>query len=199
MGRMYASVRVTAFDVTELDRRPGQITCKISGKGALAAFKNEAGGHRIQHVPDHDKRGRMHTSNLTVAVLPEPTEVELRLDPRDLEIFTCRAGGKGGQHVNKTESAVQIKHKPSGIMVRCESERSQPQNKEAAMSLLRSKLWEAKKQGVSAQRAQERRDQVGSGQRADRRRSYYYQRDVVVDHILNREWRLKAFMRGDWE
>jgi peptide chain release factor 1 len=196
---MCATVHATAFDVTDLDRRPGQITCQISGKGALAAFKNEAGGHRIQHVPDHDKRGRMHTSNLTVAVLAEPTEVELHLDPRDLEISTCRGSGAGGQHRNKTDSAVQIKHLPSGVMVRCESERSQAQNKDSALSLLRSRLWEAKKQGVTAQRAQDRRDQVGTGQRADKRRSYYFQRDLVVDHVLGREWRLKAFMRGDWD
>lgn len=196
---MCATVRATAFDVTELDRRPGQITCKVSGKGALAAFKNEAGGHRIQHVPDHDKRGRMHTSTITVAILEEPTEVQFKLDPRDLEIMTCRAGGKGGQHVNKTDSAVQIRYKPTGLIVRCESERSQPQNKEAALSLLRSRLWAEKKLEAETKRATERKAQVGSGARADKRRSYYFQRDLVVDHILEREWRLKAFLRGDWD
>jgi peptide chain release factor 1 len=187
------------FDVVELDRRPGQVVLKITGKGAYEAFKDEAGGHRIQHVPTHDKKGRTHTSNLTVAVLSEPTEVEFHLDPRDLDFMTCRSSGKGGQHVNKTESAVQVRYKPTGLVVRCESERSQLQNRESALALLRSRLWEAKKAEVGQQRAQDRKSQVGTGQRADRRRSYYFQRDLVVDHDLNREWRLKAFMRGDWD
>lgn len=187
------------FDVTEIDTRPGLIICKITGKGAINAFKNEAGGHRMQHVPAHDKRGRMHTSNLTVAVLAEPTQVEFKLDPRDLDIATCRGSGNGGQHKNVTDSAVQVTHKPSGLMVRCESERSQHQNKATAIELLRARLWAAKQQAVVTQRTNDRKAQVGSGQRADRRRSYYFQRDMVVDHVLNREWRLKAFMRGDWE
>jgi len=195
---MCASVPATAFDLAELDRRPGQITCKIFGKGALAKFKNEAGGHRIQHVPAHDKRGRMHTSNLTVAVLPEPTEVELRLDPRDLEIATCRGSGAGGQHRNMTSSAVQVTHKPSGLMVRCESERSQHQNKANAITLLKYRLLSAKRQTVEEQRAQDRRSQVGVGARADRRRSYYFQRDLVVDHLLDKTWKLKEFFRGNW-
>lgn len=196
---MCVAVLEKVFDVVELDRRPGQIVLRITGKGAHEAFKDEAGGHRMQHIPDHDKKGRMHTSNLTVAVLSEPTEVEFHLDPRDLEIGTCRGSGNGGQHKNVTDSAVQVKHKPSGLMVRCESERSQLQNRESALALMRSRLWEAKKAEVGQQRAQDRKTQVGTGQRSDKRRSYYFQRDLVVDHEINREWRLKAFMRGDWD
>jgi len=175
---MCAVVRSSVFDVLEIDNRPGFIVFKITGKNAYETFQHEAGGHRIQHVPKHDRKGRTHTSNLTVAVLPEPSDVEFRLDPRDLEIGTCRGSGAGGQHRNTTDSAVQIKHKPSGLMVRCETERSQGQNKESALALLRSRLWEAKKQSV---------------------RSYYFQRDQIVDHELDRTWKLKSWLRGDWD
>jgi len=141
----------------------------------------------------------MQTSTVTVAVMDEPTDVELRIDQSDLEISTCRGSGAGGQHRNKTDSAVQIKHLPSGLMVRCETERSQPQNKATALALLRSRLWEAKRSAQSTVRADERRQQVGSGQRGDKRRSYYWQRDLVHDHLLDKTWRLKAWLRGDWE
>ena len=113
--------------------------------------------------------------------------------------MTCRAGGKGGQHVNKTESAVQVKYIPTGLMVRCEAERSQTQNKETAIALLRTRLWEAKQNAATQARVTERKNQVGSGQRGDKRRSYYFQRDEVIDHELNRTWRLKSWLRGDWE
>jgi peptide chain release factor 1 len=187
------------FDVAELDKRSGSITFRVSGAAAEKTFRNEAGGHRIQHIPKHDKKGRTHTSTITVAVLQEPSKVKFKLDWADLEISTCRAGGKGGQHVNKTESAVQVKHKPSGLMVRCESERSQAQNKESAVALLTSRLWESQQKALAAQRSNDRKNQVGSGQRGDKRRSYYFQRDEVVDHELNKTWRLKSWLRGDWE
>jgi peptide chain release factor 1 len=196
---MCATVSAPVFDVAELERRPGIIVFKVTGKGAYNAFKDEAGGHRMQHIPAHDKKGRMQTSNLTVAVLSEPTEVEFKLDPRDLEIKTCRAGGAGGQHVNKTDSAVQIKYLPTGLMVRCESGRSQGQNKESAIALLRSRLWEAKKAAHDQKRTDDRRNQVGTGQRSDKRRSYYFQRDLIVDHVLDKSWKLKSWMRGDWD
>jgi peptide chain release factor 1 len=153
----------------------------------------------VQHVPKHDRKGRTHTSTITVAVLREPSVVELKIDPRDLEFTTCRGSGAGGQHRNVTDSAVQVTHRPSGLQVRCETERSQHQNKETAVALLRSRLWEAKNTAVSNQRSLERKTQVGSGMRSDKRRSYYFQRDQVVDHELERTWKLKSWLRGDWD
>lgn len=199
MARTCVAASAAVFDVVELERRPGLVAAQVTGEGAYEAFQDEAGGHRFQHVPKHDKRGRVHTSTVTVAVLPVPTEVELRLDPRDLEITTCRGSGPGGQHRNKTESVVQIRHRPTGITVRCDGERSQHRNKESAMTLLRCRVREVGRSRAETQRAKDRQNQVGSGQRGDKRRSYYFQRDQVVDHLLGKSWSLKAFLRGEVE
>lgn len=195
---MCAAARARVFDVTELDRRPGYLVFRVSGKTASEVFTHESGGHRIQHVPSHDKRGRVHTSTVTVCVLAEPTDIQVRIDPKDLEITSCRGSGPGGQHRNKTDSAVQIRHRPSGLIVRCESERSQYQNREMALALLRSRIWKAKQHEAVGARARDRREQVGSGARGDKRRTYYFQRDQVVDHVLGKTWKLKSFLRGEW-
>lgn len=172
---------------------------RVGGKRVRETFADEAGGHRWQHVPKNDKRGRVQTSTVTVAVLAEPSEVELpTLDPRELDITTCRAGGNGGQNVQKTDSAVQVVHRPTGIIVRCETERSQTYNRETALSILRARLHERKVGAVNEQRASERRRQIGSGQRGDKRRTIAVQRDSVVDHVTGRAWRYADYERGKW-
>jgi peptide chain release factor 1 len=154
-------------------------------------------------VPPNEKRGRVHTSTITVAVLPEPSAAELRLSSADLSVVdlsvaTCRGSGAGGQHRNKTESCVVITHKPTGLTVRCESERSQSQNRETAMALLRARLHAAETERRAAARAGERRRQVGSGMRGDKRRTIRCQDGTVVDHLTGRTWPLRAYERGEW-
>ncbi len=172
---------------------------RASGKGVHDTFVHEAGGHRWQRVPPNDKRGRVQTSTVTVAILDEPTEIELpRLDPHELEISTCRASGSGGQHLQKTDSAVQIRHVPTGLVVRCETERSQSYNKETALAILRARLHQVLVGKAHAERADDRRRQIGSGQRGDKRRTIAVQRDSVVDHLTGREWRFADYQRGKW-
>jgi len=188
------------FSLVLVDQRPGIAVLHVSGKGVRAAFANEAGGHRWQRVPPNDKRGRVHTSTVTVAVLEQPSEIQLpRLDPRDLEISTCRASGAGGQHIQKTDSAVQIHHLPSGLIVRCETERSQAYNRATALALLRARLHEQLQGHVDAARADDRRRQIGSGQRGDKRRTIAVQRDSVVDHVTGKSWRFADYVRGKWD
>jgi peptide chain release factor 1 len=171
---------------------------RASGKDVHATFAHEAGGHRWQRVPPNDKRGRVHTSTVTVAVLEEPSEIAVRLDPADLDISTCRASGSGGQHVQKTDSAVQIHHLPTGLVVRCETERSQSYNKATALAILRARLHERRLGEANAQRADDRRRQIGSGQRGDKRRTIAVQRDSVIDHLTGRTWRFEDYVRGRW-
>ena len=140
----------------------------------------------------------MQTSTVTVAVLAEPTGVQVRLDDRDLEYRTCRASGAGGQKVNKTDSAVQLTHRPTGLMVRVETERSQHQNRATALALLRARLWQAEREARDAARASDRRTQVGSGMRGDKRRTIAVQRGTVVDHVNGRSWNLRDYLRGSW-
>jgi len=171
---------------------------RIEGR-AGELFRDEAGGHRWQRVPPTEKRGRVHTSTVTVAVLAEPDDVALpRIDPRDLEVSTCRASGSGGQHIQKTDSAVQIRHLPTGLMVRCETERSQSYNRATALAILRARLHSLRQEHAHAARADDRRRQIGSGQRGDKRRTIAVQRDSVVDHITGREWRYAEYVRGKW-
>lgn len=161
-------------------------------------FANEAGGHRFQRVPPNEKRGRVHTSTITVAILREPQPHELTLDDRDLEWSTCRGSGAGGQHRNVTDSAVQLKHLPSGTMVRCESERSQTQNRQTALAILRAKLLQAQATAASAAENAARRAQVGSGMRGDKRRTIRYQDGQVHDHVLDVRVPLRDYLRGDF-
>lgn len=170
---------------------------RVRGPGAAALFAGESGGHRWQHVPAHDKRGRVQTSTITVAVLPEPRAHELVLRDQDLEIETMRGSGAGGQHRNKTDSAVRMTHRPTGIVVRCESERSQSDNKETALAVLRARIVEAQSAETNGARADDRRRQVGTGMRGDKRRTIRVQDDHVVDGD-GRTWRFKAYARGDW-
>lgn len=170
----------------------------VSGDGAEAAFANESGGHRWQRVPPNERRGRTHTSTITVAVLPEAPEDGLRIEPGDLEWRTCRGSGAGGQHRNKTESAVQVTHLPTGLSVRCETERSQQRNRQTALALLRARLWADRSAAAAAARAGTRRAQVGSGMRGDKRRTVRCQDDAVTDHVLGVTWRLSDYKKGVW-
>lgn len=172
---------------------------RATGKGAEKAFANEAGGHRWQRVPPTERSGRVHTSTVTVAVLREPTRSEVTINKRDVDRKTCRGSGAGGQHKNVTDSAVQLTHRPTGITVRVESERSQTQNTETAYSILRARLMEAKQQRASSARDGKRRKQVGSGMRGDKRRTIAIQRGQVVDHVTGKRVRVKDYLRGHIE
>lgn len=170
----------------------------IAGRGAAALFAGECGGHRWQRVPETEKRGRVHTSTITVAVLEEPRHVELTIRPEDVDIETMRGSGAGGQHRNKTDSAVRARHRPTGIEVRCESERSQHMNRELAMRVLAARVAERARSAVQGERDADRRRQLGSGMRGDKRRTIRTQDDQVNDHVDGRTWRFKSYARGDW-
>jgi peptide chain release factor 1 len=172
---------------------------RVSGKHAERAFAREGGGHRWQRVPPGEKRGRVHTSTITVVVLPAPTAVEVVIDERDLRWSTCRASGNGGQHLQKTESAVQVTHVPTGLYVRCESERSQHQNRATALGLLRARMLAAAKEKAKSERDQARRDQAGHGERGDKRRTIRQQDGLVHDHETGQTWSFRDYERGKWE
>ena len=175
-----------------------EISFMVEGKGAWSRFKFESGAHRVQRVPETESSGRIHTSAVTVAVLPEAEEVEIEINPADLQIDTYRSGGAGGQHVNKTESAIRITHIPTGVVVECQDERSQYKNKDRAMKILRSKLYEAKQRELDAERAGERRSQVGTGDRSERIRTYNYPQGRVTDHRIGLTLhKLDQIMDGD--
>jgi len=172
----------------------------VEGQGAYSRLKFEAGGHRVQRVPETESGGRIHTSAATVAVLPEAEEVEFEINPADLQIDTYRSSGAGGQHVNKTESAIRITHLPTGVVVECQDERSQYKNKDRAMKILRSKLYEAEQQKQAAAIAAERKSQVGSGDRSDRIRTYNFPQNRVTDHRLVgdvRNFNIQNVLNGD--
>ena len=171
---------------------------RASGRGARELFQGETGGHRFQRVPPNERRGRVHSSTITVAVLGEETERELVIPDGDLEWSTCRAPGKGGQHVQKTDSAVQVTHLPTGLQVRSHEERSQHQNRAIALRKLRELLASAQRRADADARAADRRGQVGSGMRGDKRRTVREQDGVVVDHETGRTWRLRDYVRGAW-
>ncbi len=204
MYSMYVERRGWKLDVVNVSETElggfKEISMIIEGEGAWSRLKFEAGGHRVQRVPVTESGGRIHTSAATVAVLPEAGELDFKLDLNDLKIDTYRSSGAGGQHVNKTESAIRITHLPTGTVVECQDERSQYKNKDRAMQILRSKLYEAEQEKQRAAVAAERKSQIGSGDRSDRVRTYNFPQNRVTDHRLtgdNKNFNLSAIIDGD--
>lgn len=177
-----------------------EIIFELSGPGVFGELQNEGGVHRVQRIPKTEKQGRVHTSTATVAVLLKPKKTELNISPADLEISTYKASGPGGQYVNKTESAVRIVHKPSGLVVTCQSERNQLQNKEMAMTLLAARLLQKQEEADLSKLTAERREQIGWAKRSEKIRTYNYPQSRITDHRINKSWHnLEAIMDGDLE
>ncbi|MFH1461127.1 MAG: PCRF domain-containing protein [Patescibacteria group bacterium] len=175
-----------------------EVIFEIKGERAYQQFKYEGGVHRVQRIPTTEKSGRIHTSTASVAVLPEATETEIKINPRDLRIDVLRASGPGGQYVNKRESAVRIVHLPTGIMANCQEERTQQDNKERAMKVLRARLYAKKRAEELAQRGDERREQIGAAERSEKIRTYNYPQNRITDHRVRKSWHnLEAIMDGD--
>ena len=175
-----------------------EVSFMVEGEGAYSRLKYESGVHRVQRVPETESQGRIQTSTVTVAVLPEADEVEFEINPADLQIDTYRSGGAGGQHVNKTESAIRITHLPTGVVVECQDERSQYKNKETAMKVLRSRLYERMIQEQTDAIASDRRAQVGTGDRSERIRTYNYPQGRVTDHRIGLTlYKLDSILNGN--
>ncbi|MBO4433730.1 MAG: peptide chain release factor 1 [Clostridia bacterium] len=202
MYTMYAeshrfTVEVTNANETELGGYK-EISFMIEGAGAYSRFKYESGVHRVQRVPDTETQGRVHTSTVTVAVLPEADEVEFELNPADLKIDTFRASGAGGQHINKTSSAIRVTHIPTGTVVECQDERSQFKNRDKALKVLRARLYDAEKAKADAAVANDRRSQVGTGDRSERIRTYNYPQGRVTDHRIGLTlYKLESILNGN--
>ena len=204
MYSLYADRKGWKLDVANVSETElggfKEISAVIEGAGVWSKLKFEAGAHRVQRVPVTEAGGRIHTSAATVAVLPEAGELDFKLDMNDLKIDTFRSSGAGGQHVNKTESAIRITHLPTGTVVECQDERSQHKNKDRALQILRSKLYEAEQEKQRAALASERKSQVGSGDRSERIRTYNFPQNRVTDHRLvgdNKNFNLSAVISGD--
>ena len=206
MYSMYAESKGWKIDIVNINETElgglKEISFVIEGEGAYSRLKFEAGGHRVQRVPVTESGGRIHTSAATVAVLPQVEEVDFKLDMNDLKIDTYRSSGAGGQHVNKTESAIRITHLPTGTVVECQDERSQYKNKDRAMQILRSKLYEAEQEKQRSAVAAERKSQIGSGDRSERIRTYNFPQNRVTDHRLsgdNKNFNISSIINGDMD
>jgi peptide chain release factor 1 len=195
--RMYTRfAQLKGFKVENLDEN----VVKISGFNVFGTFKYEAGVHRVQRIPTTEKRGRVHTSTATVSVLPELEDIDLHINPDEVEFEAFRSGGHGGQNVNKVSTAVRLKHKPTGIVVSCQTERFQGQNREIAMEMLRAKLWEIEVEKQNEQIGSIKKTQVGRGMRAEKIRTYNFPQDRLTDHRINKSWHnLPKIMDGEIE
>ena len=203
--RMYAAyaqkrgwnTEIVGLNETELGGFK-EVSFLVDGDGAYSRLKFESGVHRVQRVPETETQGRIHTSAATVAIMPEAEEVEVDIDPKDLQIDTFRSSGAGGQHINKTSSAIRITHLPTGMVVECQDERSQYKNKDKAMKVLRARLLSAEREKAEAQEAEQRRSQVGSGDRSERIRTYNFPQSRVTDHRIGLTlYQLEGLLAGD--
>ena len=202
MYSMYAESRRWNIDITNVNETElggyKEISFMIEGNGAYSCFKYESGVHRVQRVPDTETQGRIHTSTVTVAVMPEADEVEVDINPADLKIDTFRSSGAGGQHINKTSSAIRVTHIPTGTVVECQDERSQFKNKEKALKVLRARLYDAAKTEHDAAIASDRKLQVGTGDRSERIRTYNFPQGRVTDHRIGLTlYKIESIMNGD--
>ncbi len=176
-----------------------EIVARITGKGVYSRLKFESGGHRVQRVPETESQGRVHTSACTVAIMPEVDDIEaININPADLKVDTFRASGAGGQHVNKTDSAIRITHLPTGTVVECQDQRSQHKNRAQAMGLLQSRLLNAQQEKQDSEQAEQRRDLIGSGDRSERIRTYNFPQGRLTDHRINLTlYKLQEILEGD--
>ncbi len=202
MYSMYAEAKHFKVDVINLNETElggcKEVSFMIEGEGAYSRFKYESGVHRVQRVPETESSGRIHTSTVTVAVLPEAEDVEIDINPTDLQIDTFRSSGAGGQHINKTESAIRITHIPTGLVVECQDERSQFKNKDKAMKVLRSRLYEMEQAKQNEAIASDRKAQVGTGDRSERIRTYNYPQGRVTDHRIGLTlYKIDQILNGD--
>jgi peptide chain release factor 1 len=204
MYQRYAAGRGWGFGIIDYN----QITlggyktfiAEIKGDGAFDALKNESGVHRVQRIPETEKSGRIHTSTASVAVIPEVEEKEVYINPNDLEVTFSRAGGPGGQNVNKVETAVRLTHKPTGIVISSRTERSQHANREKAMDILRAKLFEIQREQQVGKVSEIRREQIGSAERAEKIRTYNFPEDRITDHRLGKKFHnIEKVLDGDLE
>ena len=202
MYSMYSAKRGFRTEVVSLNETElggvKEITFNVIGDGAYSKFKFESGVHRVQRIPVTESNGRIQTSTVTVAVLPEAEDVEVEVNPADIKFESCKSSGAGGQHINKTESAVRLTHKPSGIVIECDQERSQLQNKEKALKLLYTKLYDMKLRAQEEEIASTRKSQVGNGDRSEKIRTYNFPQSRVTDHRINKTvYSLGTFLDGD--
>jgi len=175
-----------------------EVSFSVEGDGAYSRFKFESGVHRVQRVPETESQGRIQTSTATVAVLPEVEDIEIEINPADIIVESCKSSGAGGQHINKTESAVRLTHKPTGIVIECQEERSQFKNRDKAMKMLRAKLYENEQKKQADQVSAARRSQVGTGDRSEKIRTYNYPQSRITDHRIGMTvYRFDSFLNGD--
>ncbi|MFH1833298.1 MAG: PCRF domain-containing protein [Candidatus Levyibacteriota bacterium] len=197
--RMYSRfAQKKGFDIESFDEKVLKISGSQKAQNPFGVFKFEAGVHRVQRIPETEKRGRIHTSTATISILPELEDIDLHINPEDIEFEAYRSGGHGGQNVNKVSTAVRLKHKPTGIVVTCQTQRFQAQNRELAMELLRAKLWEIEIEKQNKEISSLKSTQVGRGMRAEKIRTYNFPQNRLTDHRINKSWHnLEEILEGN--